>query len=402
MKKALTSRWIFFLSAGLILTIALSFLAGFFVKSSNEEAIQNSHSSPTVWAHVEERVFTPPKASIEGVVSTGSSISVTIPASEEPAVVTSLSVKAGDVVRTGTVLGRVSGRPVIVLNLPFALYRDIYTGDSGDDVRELQNSLKNLGLYSGAVDGVYGSQTETAIKKLYTDRGLQPPTADSIKLADNTMTLSESKENSTTDSTTISTPEPSTTRELTPRQNVFLRYHDIFSMATDQATIESVLPVGSALDSETPFATLRSGEYKITARSPASLKDAFIVGTHTSVSVNGSDVEGVVSYVSEFRQAGTDRYDSVPGYDVDISIPDGPQITEGATAIVSVASSVAERTGLAVPVTALREENGASYLVRGEKLERVSVDVSAVEDGWALITSDTIKEGDAVVVSVKP
>ena len=38
---------------------------------------------------------------------------------------------------------------------------DLYTkGSSGATVSEIQSRLKNWGYYAGAVDGVYGSQTE--------------------------------------------------------------------------------------------------------------------------------------------------------------------------------------------------------------------------------------------------
>ena len=42
---------------------------------------------------------------------------------------------------------------------------DLYKkGSSGAAVTEIQTRLKNWGYYSGSVDGVYGSQTEAAVK----------------------------------------------------------------------------------------------------------------------------------------------------------------------------------------------------------------------------------------------
>ena len=50
---------------------------------------------------------------------------------------------------------------------------DLYKrGSSGSVVREIQTRLKNWGYYSGAVDGVYGSQTETAVKYFQCRNGL--------------------------------------------------------------------------------------------------------------------------------------------------------------------------------------------------------------------------------------
>ena len=50
-------------------------------------------------------------------------------------------------------------------------------GSSGDEVRQIQQKLKNWGYYNGAVDGVYGSKTVAAVKKFQQKNGL---TADGI------------------------------------------------------------------------------------------------------------------------------------------------------------------------------------------------------------------------------
>ena len=45
-------------------------------------------------------------------------------------------------------------------------------GSSGQKVTEIQQKLKDWGYYSGAVDGVYGSGTEAAVKKFQQKNGL--------------------------------------------------------------------------------------------------------------------------------------------------------------------------------------------------------------------------------------
>ena len=50
---------------------------------------------------------------------------------------------------------------------------DLYKrGSSGDTVREIQTRLKNWGYYNGAVDGVYGSGTEEAVRLFQRKNGL--------------------------------------------------------------------------------------------------------------------------------------------------------------------------------------------------------------------------------------
>ena len=50
-------------------------------------------------------------------------------------------------------------------------------GSTGTEVRNIQSRLKSWGYMDGAVDGIYGSKTEAAVKKFQTKHGL---TADGI------------------------------------------------------------------------------------------------------------------------------------------------------------------------------------------------------------------------------
>ena len=45
-------------------------------------------------------------------------------------------------------------------------------GDSGSDVKKLQQALKLLNYYTGAIDGKYGSGTEEAVKKFQKSKGM--------------------------------------------------------------------------------------------------------------------------------------------------------------------------------------------------------------------------------------
>ena len=44
-------------------------------------------------------------------------------------------------------------------------------GSSGQTVTQIQTKLRDWGYYSGAVDGVYGTGTETAVKKFQRKNG---------------------------------------------------------------------------------------------------------------------------------------------------------------------------------------------------------------------------------------
>jgi len=47
-------------------------------------------------------------------------------------------------------------------------------GSRGDDVTTLQKKLRNWGYYSGTVDGIFGGQTEEAVKYFQRKNGLTP------------------------------------------------------------------------------------------------------------------------------------------------------------------------------------------------------------------------------------
>ena len=45
-------------------------------------------------------------------------------------------------------------------------------GSRGDEVRQIQNKLKRWGYYKGNVDGIYGTQTQSAVKWFQSKNGL--------------------------------------------------------------------------------------------------------------------------------------------------------------------------------------------------------------------------------------
>ena len=45
-------------------------------------------------------------------------------------------------------------------------------GSRGEEVKKIQTKLKNWGYYSGSVDGIYGWQTESAVRSFQKKNGL--------------------------------------------------------------------------------------------------------------------------------------------------------------------------------------------------------------------------------------
>ena len=62
---------------------------------------------------------------------------------------------------------------IFIIALAQKASADLYKkGSSGPTVTEIQTRLKNWGYYTGAVDGVYGSQTEKAVRYFQEKNGL--------------------------------------------------------------------------------------------------------------------------------------------------------------------------------------------------------------------------------------
>lgn len=92
--------------------------------------------------------------------------------SPDTGVINSLSIKDMESIKTGQELFRVNGNPVYALNGTTPIYRNLRYGDSGDDVKVLQSSLKELSYDIDEIDGDFGSDTRSALKDFQEDKEL--------------------------------------------------------------------------------------------------------------------------------------------------------------------------------------------------------------------------------------
>jgi peptidoglycan hydrolase-like protein with peptidoglycan-binding domain len=81
---------------------------------------------------------------------------------------------AGDELEEGSVLFELAGRPTFALQGDLPLFRTVTPGDKGEDISQLQTALTRLGFDPGIVDGVYGPDTESAVRAFYQSRGFSP------------------------------------------------------------------------------------------------------------------------------------------------------------------------------------------------------------------------------------
>lgn len=89
-------------------------------------------------------------------------------------ILTRIALVAMALVTVVGVTNAVAPRPVVEHVMAVSVLK---RGNSGADVKTLQQKLKNWGYYSGKVDGIFGSQTVDAVKKFQKKNNL---TADGI------------------------------------------------------------------------------------------------------------------------------------------------------------------------------------------------------------------------------
>ena len=404
-------RWIIFTVVACLLAIGGAFAAGTMVRSGHEKAAANSRTVPVVTATVEEYTTRPRPFEATGKLSLGSAWDATVPATNgmDP-IVTATHLATGSVLSSGGLIANVAGRSVIALTMPFALYRDIHGGDTGDDVAALQRALTDLGVYTSEVDGEYGAGTAAAVTLLYERVGAEPPSVaeDLTPPSANTEGTARPVGNPPAGGVPTLSTEQKRARELaalTP-----LPRSEIIALPEPSASVVQVADVGSTLGTDNPLVKLRSGEPAVTIRVGMADLGRFSKGQEVDIQAptdTTTSTAGRVDTISDFK--GADGAGSGPGYDVRIVVPVPGDLAEGADVVVRVKSTEAGITGLAIPVTSLREESGATYVLTpgmdtqgNETQARVPVDISQVADGFAILESGELAAGDLVIVSVGP
>ena len=169
----------------LVLLVSVAVFAGaagwgasLLVSSPRQAAADAAAPPPTVLtAAVELRVIQETQVT-RGVVEASQTTSVHLRAPlEGQPVITAVHVKSGDAIQPGQPILDVAGRPVFAIPGETPVYRPLQPGMRGEDVKQLQRFLSNMGL-SVAVDGVYGASTSHAVTEWYQRAGYTPMPAE--------------------------------------------------------------------------------------------------------------------------------------------------------------------------------------------------------------------------------
>jgi hypothetical protein len=148
--------------------VAVTATGGVVVASGSEEATPTAQEAPANTATVEKGKLSA-MVSMDGTLtyrarSDGSPYSVI---NQAGGTYTELP-DDGDKVDCGDVLYRVDDEPVLLLCGTVPAYRDLHIGDVGNDVRQLNRNLHNL----GPDENTFTSKTKNALEVLQRDKGL--------------------------------------------------------------------------------------------------------------------------------------------------------------------------------------------------------------------------------------
>lgn len=395
-----SSRWLVAWALLSVGALVVAFLVGRSVRSPWDDAVSNAAASPVVTAVVEQREFSPSSPTLQGELSVGESLNVAAVVGAGPAVVTAARSGVGDEIRSGSLIVEVSGRPILALQLPFPLYRDLGPGASGADVAAVQRELADLGHYRGAVDGEYGPRTSAAVRSLYSKAGV---VAQAVPVA----VPSEVPE-STQGTGASGAGEGALVQGGAPSPSgVLLPLGEVLSIRDDSYVVTRIEAVGTVLPSDSPVAAvITGGAASVSARVGVVDVDSFAVGDAVLVGVvgaNGATVSGEITQIGEFSSGDA----QVAGFAVTIGLSEAPRdVRDKSVVTVSRVDAGTAVSALAVPLLGVREDERGTFVLAAVdaagdagQSRRIDIETGAVSGGYVEVVSGDLAEGDLVVVA---
>ena len=334
------------------------YLVGLLMSDPESEALASADDSVFALVPIQERIIQE-GVSLAGEAVPGGLVTLPyyLPEGTQRAVVTQVLVSEGQNVNSGDHLATISGRPVFALEMNPPPYRELQRDSEGLDVLALKTSLAELGF--SVTDGNrFDWSTEVALRDFYAERGQAAPGGNMPRFV-----LSE-----------------------------FLVFE------SGAPVVLGVPKLGAVLAADVGVMSLQVSPSTLKVRADLIEADYFPLGGAVQVmDASGEELTGEVVEISTFQQAGDGK---PPGQDVTIRILEGSAgVVAGQPYTISVQS--AQDKGPAVPIAAIRQEAGRTYiLIDGLTApERFDVRVISEGNGWARIeTVDPLPPDSLVVV----
>ena len=267
----------------------------------------------------------------------------------------------GRVISQGQTLYQVNGAPVVLLYGAMPLYRDLSSGDTGQDVRELNTALAAIGYHTSATSDTFSSRTAAAIRAL---QGAMGVTKDGV---------------------------------LHQTQVVLLP--GAIRVTSVPATLGG--PAGGTILQAS--GTNRQVTVQVDATQQANIR----VGDQVTITLPGNKTTpGAVSTVGSVATTPAGQAGGSPTVEVDITPTDPAATGTLDQAPVQVSITTASAPGaLVVPVNALLALTGGGYAVEvvsatgAHKLVGVNLGLFDDASGLVQVSGTTLQPGDRVVVA---
>lgn len=379
---------------GTVLAVAgTSLMLGPRLRSPQQQAAEAAPPPASlVTVAAEVRVLTEPVV-MRGTVVAGPSVKVPPSTSMvgPDAVVTAVKVEKGDRLTEGALVLEVAGAPVIALDLPFPLYRDLVGGSRGPDVLAVQKALRRMG-YAAPKTGEFDARTQHALVKWWHKLGYEIPRRRAETAA---------PENGNGESDTVSGAGADTVQAgpYLPRAAI-LRVNVPGSVSAVRVRRGDILT-----DPNDPLLELNGGAPDIVATVTKKQVGLLSAGQPATAldELSGKRAKLVVKSVAE--TVTTDGTTGATGFEVRFRFDGATISAAGRTLRIDVASAEDDRPALAVPVTAIYSRaDGTTYVmltVDGKLSTEVTVRTGQTGGGWTAVVPEqegALTEGALVVV----
>lgn len=303
------------------------------------------------------------------------------------AVVTAAPVDLGVSVVAGSLVRSVNDRPVFALPGAFPLYRNIGRGDTGADVRQLQDGLRAAGYQIRDRElGTFGADTAQAVRDLY--KTTNYAVASEVVEAATTGTLPSSA--------AAGDPPPPTpaTRLVVPRTEVTV-------VPSLPAVLTSAPAVGIVLTADNAVLQFESGA--LSARAPVAVGVVGRVAVGTAATLQDSAGVTVAATVTAVVPAAADGTQAQ--LVLDPSSDPLPDAWAGTTVLATISIQAVAEQALIVPTAAIATSGSGPPRVLKELPDGSFVTVEVTELGTlggrsavAPLNAADLVEGDEIRV----
>ena len=410
-----------------VLLAIVSWVAGSRIQSPAEAAARTAPPTPSpILVPIEERVLTADVIT-RGTARFGLPQSISLapsPLKTDVGVITTLPARS-DQLEEGDVLLTASGRPVFVLQGDIPVYRDLFSGLTGEDVRQLEAALKRLRFDPGPVDRVFDEETTAAVAEWYSSAGYVSFTATGEQLAnlrtlENELALAVNEKVAAENALAQAADEAKQAAEREVEWLTFLvdrlteeveaaRQKAYSPVPMDEVVFVSSFPVrveeinvrvGDAASG--PVIEVTNNQLAVDSSLP--LAEAPLVKPGMTVAIDEPDLglqaTGVVS-----RVAGTPGTDGVDGYHIylEVLVDKTPITLEGVSLRLTIPVESTSGAVTVVPVSALFLAPDGTSRVQVENngnLEFIVVKPGLSADGFVEVTpvDGTLSPGQLVLV----